>query len=166
MKNIGDIVGSYAINCIKPNEANPNARKLVNEKTFEGAWKIFVFYPNNFAYVHPDELIGFHKISQQLAQNGIILMIGSKDKGFAEAAWSVISQKEGNPSVYLFTDHPQAHASLANNLDIIFDEDRLTRILCIIDDKDIIQFISEDDLNIVGSVTKMLSELKKISGQI
>lgn len=166
MKNIGDTVGSYAINCIKPNEANSNARKLVNEKTFEGAWKIFVFYPNNFVYVHPEELIGFHRISQQLAQNGIILMIGSTDKGFAEAAWSIISQKEDKPSVYLFTDHPQANMSLANKLDLSFSEDKLTRVLCIVDDKDVIQFMSEDDLNVVSSVTRMLKELKNLSGQI
>jgi peroxiredoxin (alkyl hydroperoxide reductase subunit C) len=166
MKNTGDVVGPYAINCTKPNESNSNARKLVNEKTFEGVWKIFVFYPNNFTYVHPEELIGFHNISQLLAKNGIILFIGSTDRGFADAAWSIISQKAGTPSLYIFTDNPQPHVSLANKLDLAFTEDRLTRVLCIVDDKDIIQFISEDDLNIVGSVTKMLKELKQISGQI
>ena len=166
MKNIGDVVGPYAINCTKPNEANSNARKLVNEKTFENVWKIFVFYPNNFTYVHPEELIGFHNISQKLAENGIMLFVGSTDRGFADAAWSVISQKAGVPGLYIFTDNPQPHVSLSNNLGITFNEDRLTRILCIVDDKDTIQFISEDDLNIVGSVTKMLSELKTISGQI
>lgn len=166
MKNIGDIIGSYAINCIKPNEPNFNARKLVNEKTFENVWKIFVFYPNDFTYVHPSELIGFHTISQKLAMNGVILMIGSTDKGFAENAWKAINEKIGVPGVYIFSDNPQQQYSLADKLGLEFSSERLTRVLCVVDEKDTIQFISEDDLDIVTSVTRMLSSLKQISGQI
>jgi alkyl hydroperoxide reductase subunit AhpC len=166
MKNIGDIVGSYAINCIKPNESNFNGRKLVTEKTFEGFWKIFVFYPNNFTYVHPAELVGFHSISQQLAVNGVILMIGSTDKLFSENAWKAINEKVGTPSLYIFTDNPHQQNSLADKLGLELSTERLTRVLCIVDDKDTIQFISEDDLDIVSSVSRMLSGLKQISGQI
>ena len=166
MKNIGDIVGSYAINCIKPNEPNSNGRKLVNEKTFEGVWKIFVFYPNDFTYVHPAELVGFHNISQKLAVNGVMLMIGSTDKLFSENAWKAINEQAGTPGLYIFTDNPQQQYSLADKLGLELSTERLTRVLCIIDDKDTIQFISEDDLDIVSSVTRMLSGLKQISGQI
>jgi alkyl hydroperoxide reductase subunit AhpC len=68
--------------------------------------------------------------------------------------------------LYIFTDNPQQQYSLADKLGLELSTERLTRVLCIIDDKDTIQFISEDDLDIVSSVTRMLSGLKQISGQI
>ena len=95
-----------------------------------------------------------------------MLMVGSTDKLFSENAWKAINEQAGTPGLYIFTDNPQQQYSLADKLGLELSTERLTRVLCIIDDKDTIQFISEDDLDIVSSVTRMLSGLKQISGQI
>jgi len=165
MKIIGDKLGSFAINCIKPNESTPNGRKLVNEKTFEGVWKIFVFYPNNFSYVFPEELVGFNKISEQLAKNGVLLFVGSTELQFSNMAWSIISKVE-TPTLHLFTDNSQEQYSLAHKLEANVNKERVIRTFCIVDDNDIIQYIKEDDLDTVSSVTSILSTLKQMSGQI
>jgi alkyl hydroperoxide reductase subunit AhpC len=85
---------------------------------------------------------------------------------FSENAWKAINEKVGTPSLYIFTDNPHQQNSLADKLGLELSTERLTRVLCIVDDKDTIQFISEDDLDIVSSVSRMLSGLKQISGQI
>jgi alkyl hydroperoxide reductase subunit AhpC len=165
MKNIGQKLGTFAINAIKPNESSPNGRKIITENTLAGLWKIIIFYPEDFNYVFPEELISFNKITTELSKNGVTLLIGSTNPDFSTKAWDSISTKM-IPSMWLFSDNSQPKLSLAEHIGIDVTSNRALRTLCIIDDEDTIQYMSEDNLDIVNSVSEMMYKLKQAFGSI
>jgi alkyl hydroperoxide reductase subunit AhpC len=166
MKNIGEKLGPFAVNAIKPNESSPNGRKLVTETTLKGLWKIVVFYPEDFSYVFPEELLNFNKITQELAKNGVTLLIGSVNPDFSTKAWQSISTNM-TPTMWLFSDNIQSpKLSLSENLGVDIKSKRALRTLCIVDDEDTIQYVSEDNLDIVNSVSEMMYKLKQAFGSI
>lgn len=88
MKTIGDKITKFGVTGIKPGALTPdNSFETITEKSFEGKWKIFVFYPKDFTFVCPTEIVAYDKLNKDFADRDAVLMIGSTDNEFCKLAW-------------------------------------------------------------------------------
>lgn len=56
-------------------------------KTYKGKWKVFFFWPKNFTFVCPTEIVGFGKLEKDFNDRDTVLIGASTDSDFVHAAW-------------------------------------------------------------------------------
>ena len=59
----------------------------VNSGTHEGKWKLFLFYPKDFTFVCPTELVEFGKRKADFSDRDVVLLGGSTDNEHSHLAW-------------------------------------------------------------------------------
>ncbi len=88
MKTIGYKLKSFAVTGVKPGAlTGHDAFETITEKSFEGKWKIIVFYPKDFTFVCPTEIVAYDKLVSDFNDRDAVLMIGSTDNEFCKIAW-------------------------------------------------------------------------------
>ena len=60
----------------------------VSNKTIEGKWSVFVFYPADFTFVCPTELADLQDQYAELKNLGVEVFSVSVDSAFVHKAWS------------------------------------------------------------------------------
>ena len=86
MKTVGDKLTPFTITGVKPGQPE-NAFFPITEKSFEGKWKIIVYYPKDFTFVCPTEIVAYDKLNQDFADRDAVLLTGSTDNEFCKLAW-------------------------------------------------------------------------------
>ena len=69
MKTIGDKLEAFSVQGVKPGfnhheENGVSAFETITEKSFPGKWKVIYFWPKDFTFVCPTEIVGFDKLAQ------------------------------------------------------------------------------------------------------
>ena len=86
MKTIGDKIEAFAVTGIKPGQpADPYF--TITEESFPGKWKVIVFYPKDFTFVCPTEIVAYDKLTGDFADRDAVLLTGSTDNEFCKTAW-------------------------------------------------------------------------------
>jgi peroxiredoxin (alkyl hydroperoxide reductase subunit C) len=86
MKTVGDSLSPFTITGVKPGQPE-DAFFPITEKSFEGKWKIIVYYPKDFTFVCPTEIVAYDKLFQDFADRDAVLLTGSTDNEFCKVAW-------------------------------------------------------------------------------
>ena len=86
MKTVGDKLEAFAVTGVKPGQLE-DAFFDITEKSFEGKWKIIVYYPKDFTFVCPTEIVAYDKLTGDFADRDAILLTGSTDNEFCKVAW-------------------------------------------------------------------------------
>src|SRR6185369_6410711 len=89
MKTVGDKLEAFSVVGVKPGfnhheENGVSAFETITEKSFAGKWKIIYFYPKDFTFVCPTEIVGFDKLAKQFAERDAVLLGGSTDNEFSK----------------------------------------------------------------------------------
>ena len=92
MKGIGSTIGPFKVTGVKPGfneheESGNSAFEEITEKSFPGKWKIIYYYPKDFTFVCPTEIVAFNKLASDFADRDAVLMGGSTDNEFCKLAW-------------------------------------------------------------------------------
>jgi peroxiredoxin (alkyl hydroperoxide reductase subunit C) len=88
MKTVGYKLKPFAVTGVKPGAlSGDDAFETITEKSFEGKWKIIVFYPKDFTFVCPTEIVAYDKLVGDFNDRDAVLMIGSTDNEFCKIAW-------------------------------------------------------------------------------
>ena len=92
MKTVGDKLDAFSVTAAKPGfnqheENGVSAFEQITESSFPGKWKVIYFYPKDFTFVCPTEIVEFGKIANDLADRDAVLMGGSTDNEFSKLAW-------------------------------------------------------------------------------
>uniref|UniRef100_A0A0M3IQ33 thioredoxin-dependent peroxiredoxin n=1 Tax=Ascaris lumbricoides TaxID=6252 RepID=A0A0M3IQ33_ASCLU len=69
--------------------------KTVSAKDYKGKWLIVFFYPLDFTFVCPTEIIAFNDRSQEFKKLGAELIACSCDSQFSHLAWIQTPRKDG-----------------------------------------------------------------------
>jgi alkyl hydroperoxide reductase subunit AhpC len=88
----------------------------ITEKSFPGKWKVVVFYPKDFTFVCPTEIIEYDKLNAEFEARGAVLMSGSTDNEFCKLAW-----KEAHPDLAKLTSIMFADTRVGRGW--VYDED-------------------------------------------
>jgi lipoyl-dependent peroxiredoxin subunit C len=86
MKTVGDKLEAFAITGVKPGQPE-DAFFEITEKSFEGKWKVIVYYPKDFTFVCPTEIVAYDKLTGDFADRDAVLLTGSTDNEFCKVAW-------------------------------------------------------------------------------
>ena len=86
MKTVGDKLEKFAVTGVKPGQPE-DAFYTITDESFEGKWKVIVYYPKDFTFVCPTEIVAYDKLAQDFADRDAILLTGSTDNEFCKVAW-------------------------------------------------------------------------------
>lgn len=92
MKTVGDSIESFSVVGVKPGfnhheENGVSAFEEITEKTFPNKWLVLYFYPKDFTFVCPTEIVGFAKHSNEFKDRDAVLVAVSGDNEFCKLAW-------------------------------------------------------------------------------
>ena len=78
MLGVGDRLPAFKVLAAKPGFMNPeengeNAFEEITETSFEGKWKLIYFYPKDFTFVCPTEIVEFANIKDDLEDRDCVL---------------------------------------------------------------------------------------------
>ncbi len=122
---------------------------------FEGKWGVVYFYPKDFTFVCPTEIVEFDNKLGDFADRDAVVIGASTDNEFSHLAW----RRDHEDLRKL--EHPLlAGQKLAADLGILHPEESVAlRATYIIDPQGIIRFASANDLSVGRNVAEVLRVL-------
>ncbi len=92
MKTVGDKLEAFRVTGVKPGfqlpeENGTSAFEEITEQSFPGKWKIIYFYPKDFTFVCPTEIVGYDQLVGQFEERDAVVLSGSTDNEFVKLAW-------------------------------------------------------------------------------
>ncbi|MBN8521949.1 MAG: peroxiredoxin [Alphaproteobacteria bacterium] len=151
MLGIGDKLPEFSVTGVKPGfmaheENGQSAFETITNKSFEGKWKVMFFYPKDFTFVCPTEIVEFAKLNKDFEDRDCVVMGGSTDNEFCKLAWRREHKDLHQLNQWSFAD---TNGSLTDGLGI---RDRSAgvalRATFIVDPHNIIQQVTVNSLNV------------------
>ena len=109
MLGIGDILPDFQITGVKPKymmheEGGKSAFEKITQDSFPGKWKIYFFYPKDFTFVCPTELVEFAKLNKDFEDRDAVVMGGNADNEHCKIAWRREHQDLKELNMWQFAD--------------------------------------------------------------
>jgi peroxiredoxin (alkyl hydroperoxide reductase subunit C) len=86
MKTVGDRLDPFTVTGVKPGQGS-DPFFSITEESFSGKWKVIVYYPKDFTFVCPTEIVAYDKLFQDFEDRDAVLLTGSTDNEFCKVAW-------------------------------------------------------------------------------
>ncbi len=159
MKTIGDKLEAFSVTGVKPGfnhheENGQSAFEEITDKSFPGKWKVIYFWPKDFTFVCPTEIVGFDKLAKQFAERDAVLLGGSTDNEFSKLGWRREHKDLNKLGHYSFAD---VTGALVDQLGV---RDKAAgvalRATFIVDPDNTIQHVSVNNLNVGRSPEEVL----------
>ena len=158
MKTVGEKLEPFVVTGV-----NPGSDKFfdITEKSFEGKWKVIVFYPKDFTFVCPTEIVAYDKLFQDFADRDAVLLTGSTDNEFCKLAWQKAHPDLARISHIQFANTQRDwDKSLVQQLGVFFDPaGAALRATFIVDPFNMIQHVTVTNLNVGRSPEETLRVL-------
>lgn len=150
MLGIGDKLPGFSVTGVKPKfmkdeENGVSAFETITEKSFSGKWRVIYFYPKDFTFVCPTEIVEFAKLNQEFADRDCIVLGGSTDNEFCKLAWRRDHKDLNALDQWSFGD---TNGSLTDGLGVRSGAGVAYRATFIIDPDNVIQHVSVNNLNV------------------
>jgi len=151
MKTVGDKLESFKVMGVKPGfnqheENGVSAFEEITESSFPGKWKVIYFYPKDFTFVCPTEIVGFNALARDFEDRDAVLMGGSTDNEFVKLAWRREHPDLNKLGHYQFGD---TTGSLIDQLGVREKSAGVAlRATFIVDPDNVIQHVSVNNLNV------------------
>jgi alkyl hydroperoxide reductase subunit AhpC len=158
MKTVSDKIESFAVIGVKPGALDINdAFETITENSFEGKWKVIVFYPKDFTFVCPTEIVAYDKLNSDFADRDAVLLIGSTDNEFCKIAWKNAHEDLKKTTSWMFADVARDDLSLAGQLGIFYGPaGAALRATFIVDPQNVIQHVTVNNLDVGRSPDETL----------
>lgn len=151
MKTVGDKLEPFKVIGVKPGfnhheENGVSAFEDITESSFPGKWKIIYFYPKDFTFVCPTEIVGFNGLAKDFEDRDAVLMGGSVDNEHVKLAWRREHPDLSKLGHYQFADSTGA---LVDQLGVRDKAEGVAlRATFIVDPDNVIQHVSVNNLNV------------------
>jgi alkyl hydroperoxide reductase subunit AhpC len=151
MLTIGQKIPSFSVITVKPGfnhheENQISAFETITEQSFSGKWKILFFYPKDFTFVCPTEIVEFAKLNQEFLDRDAIVLGGSMDNEFVKLAWRREHKDLTALNQYSFAD---TRGQLTDGLGVRCLQNGVPlRATFIIDPDNVIQHVSVNGLQV------------------
>lgn len=168
MKTVGNKLSSFRIIGVKPGrlDNSDDVFEVLNEKSFPGKWKVIVFYPKDFTFVCPTEIVAYDKLVNDFNDRDAVLLTGSTDNEFCKIAWRNAHEDLKKTNSWSFADQirdwsysevdDESYTGLAHQLGILTDDGVALRATFIIDPENVIQHVTVNNLNVGRSPEETL----------
>ena len=120
-------------------------------------WMVMFWYPKDFTFVCPTEIIEFNSKRNEFAKRNVDLIGASTDTEFSHLGWMVSHPDLTNIEIPLLADTSK---SLAEALGILEAEEKIAyRATFIVDPKGIVRWINVNDLSVGRNIDEVLRVL-------
>jgi lipoyl-dependent peroxiredoxin subunit C len=142
---IGDKVPDVKIPVQQGTSALP-ADETLSLSDFPGKWKILFYWPKDFTFVCPTEIVGFGELQSAFADRDAVLIGASVDTAHVHFAWRRSDERLANADFPWLADNSK---KLADALGIVHPEEGVAfRATFIIDPDNIVQHVAVNGLNV------------------
>ncbi|VDN96857.1 unnamed protein product [Rodentolepis nana] len=135
--------------------------KDVSLSDYKGKYVVLFFYPMDFTFVCPTEIIAFNDRAKEFAEKNCQLLACSTDSAYCHHGWNNVSRKDGGiqgMQIPMLADTTQ---EISRNYGVLIEEQGIAlRGLFIIDNKGILRQITVNDLPVGRSVDEALRLLE------
>jgi alkyl hydroperoxide reductase subunit AhpC len=154
MKTVGDKLEKFAVTGVNPGKDD---FFTITENSFEGKWKIIVFYPKDFTFVCPTEIVAYDKLFNDFADRDAVLLTGSTDNEFCKLAWQNAHADLKNIKHIQFADTQRSELSLIDQLGVFYaPAGAALRATFIVDPQNVIQHVTVNNLDVGRSPEETL----------
>jgi peroxiredoxin (alkyl hydroperoxide reductase subunit C) len=154
MKTVGDKLEKFVVTGV-----NPGSDKFfdITENSFSGKWKVIVYYPKDFTFVCPTEIVAYDKLFQDFEDRDAVLLTGSTDNEFCKLAWQNAHPDLKKIKHIQFSDTQRGELSLINQLGVFYSPaGAALRATFIVDPSNEIQHVTVNNLNVGRSPEETL----------
>lgn len=150
MLGIGDTLPAFSVTGVKPGfnnheENGESAFETITEQSFHGKWKIIFFYPKDFTFVCPTEIVEFAKLAPEFEDRDAVVLGGSADNEFVKLAWRRDHSDLNKLPIWSFAD---TKGSLIDGLGVRSEDGVPYRYTFIVDPHNVIQHVYANNLNV------------------
>lgn len=162
MKTVGNKIEEFAVTGVRPGALTPdNAFETITDESFPSKWKVIVFYPKDFTFVCPTEIVAYDKLNRDFEDRDAVLLIGSTDNEFCKLAWRAAHEDLKKTTSWMFADTSREWTtSLAEQLGVFYEPaGAALRATFIVDPDNVIQHVTVNNLNVGRSPEETLRVL-------
>jgi peroxiredoxin (alkyl hydroperoxide reductase subunit C) len=122
------------------------AFETITDRTFDGKWKVYFFWPKDFTFVCPTEIAAFGELNSEFAARGAQVLGASIDSEFVHWAWRNEQPSLKNLPFPMLSDIKR---DLSGQLGILDHKAGVSqRATFIVDTEDTIRFVYVTDLSV------------------
>jgi peroxiredoxin (alkyl hydroperoxide reductase subunit C) len=165
MKTVGHKLEAFTVTGVKPGQPE-DAFFDITEKSFEGKWKVIVYYPKDFTFVCPTEIVAYDKLTGDFADRDAVLLTGSTDNEFCKVSWQNAHADLKKITHNQFADTQRYNPETGDNLSLIEQlgvfyapAGAALRATFIVDPDNVIQHVTVNNLNVGRSPEETLRVL-------
>ena len=136
-------------------------QKRLSSKDFAGKWHVLYFYPLDFTFVCPTEIVGFQKLLGDFKDDAVEIIGASTDSFFSHKAWFAdrkIFPTEISHPVLADTSHQVARAFGV----LKEDEGVAYRATIVVDPEGVVRSASVNDLSVGRSPAEVLRTVQAL----
>jgi alkyl hydroperoxide reductase subunit AhpC len=152
MKTVGQKLEKFAVTGVNPSKDD---FFTIDEQSFYGKWKVIVYYPKDFTFVCPTEIVAYDKLAQDFEDRDAVLLTGSTDNEFCKTAWQMAHADLKKISHTQFADTQRydmdtgVNLSLIEQLGVFYNPaGAALRATFIVDPENVIQHATVNNLNV------------------
>ena len=154
MLTIGDTFPAITVPVQQGTDALPAGETLDLTTAYPGKWKVLFYWPKDFTFVCPTEIVEFGKLARDFADRDAVLLGGSGDNEFVKLAWRREHKDLDKLNHYAFGDTTGA---LIDQLGVRDKTEGVAlRATFIVDPDNTIQHVSVNNLNVGRSPQEVL----------
>jgi alkyl hydroperoxide reductase subunit AhpC len=86
MRTVGDRFPRYELTGVVSSDPG-SAFERIDDRSHAGRWRVLFFYPKDFTFVCPTELVGFARLKGEFERRNAVLLGASTDSEYAHLAW-------------------------------------------------------------------------------
>ena len=156
MLTVGDRLPSFALKGVVSTDPK-TAFTDVTEESFKGQWKVLFFWPKDFTFVCPTEIVGFAELDGEFQDRDAQLLGVSTDSEFVHLAWKQSREDLGQVPFPMLADIKRELSSALGVIDR--NEGVALRATFIVDPDNVIRFVSVNDLSVGRNPQEVLRVL-------
>lgn len=159
MLTVGDKLKPFAMTGVLPGQPE-DAFVEITDRSYQNKWKVIVYYPKDFTFVCPTEIVAYDKLTRDFEDRDAVLLTGSTDNEFCKIAWQKAHSELKNIKHTQFADTQRGDLSLINQLGVFYaPAGAALRATFIVDPNNVIQHITVNNLDVGRSPEETLRVL-------
>jgi peroxiredoxin (alkyl hydroperoxide reductase subunit C) len=156
MLTVGDQFPNFSLKAVT--SGDPNAGfEPVSRETYAGKWLVVFFWPKDFTFVCPTEIVGFSAIEGELRDRDAQLLGVSTDSEYVHAAWRRHHEDLGKVKFPWLADLKRELGAACGVLDK--QEGVALRATFIVDPEGVIRYAAVNDLSVGRNPQEVLRTL-------
>ena len=154
MLTVGDRFPAFRLKAVTSKEAK---FEDITEQSFPGQWRIYFFWPKDFTFVCPTEIVGFGALDGDFKDRDAQLIGASTDSEFVHHAWRASREDLGKLAFPWLADIKK---ELAGALGILDKQEGVAqRATFVVDPEGVIRFVDVTDMSVGRNPQEVLRVL-------